>query len=836
METTSARAALPVVIASSASRGVCLRLDASDSDRWNAEHGGTVNCQFGAGPSEMFNMNYNNDGTVGFQSVQFPDVYLRVDASSVTRFSPDGGGIVDASRRADLCKFRLIQHGDGSCAIESADFPNRFLRMNGSAVTSFNRYGSGQVSAQYGSGQWERFFISSPENLTSALFGLSGNRYATGASAPACAINGLGLVVEVHVLRESGVAWQVGNAYGPAVSWQQTGPVPESTGRAGALSVAVFDSGLSVVLQEDGDGRSLRYYVARVQKDKTLRCDDAGVDSEIHGEAPSVAVHTSGQAIAVVHTMRRADGAPLVACRMGRWQNLSDNPSHVSKWHDIAWGAIQLLDKGLTPTVALNERYLLVAYEAVSKTNKGSGTLRYMLGRVRGDGVEWTRQAGSKNDTSTLPSISTPVGVEYDTGVFPSISLNKDNRIVEVHQAAGGATLWQRAGRISTTGQSIEWLDPLGVGAISYFYDDGCRPRAACNSDYAVQVHASDKAPPDLWITASMLIDRSNWMGGSLGRLQGRDLTTLVLPATHDAAMYQGQNRWDDQRTQDLSIYAQLRAGVRYFDLRPKRLEDGQIVTYHVDVIGPPLHFVIAQVRRFLQEGHRELIILKLSHYKDFDSSSLGEVAKLVADGLGEYLFTKQAPYFSARLANIPIEILIGERGRVLPVFDESTDHVDPPLSRGLYRYRDWQSQTSNVGDLTVFDLWSHTSDFDVMASGQSQDRDFDESTLPRGQLPKFSGLSDGSYAGFNGTCLRDASIPCDLFLLSWTLTPENNDIWSVSRQANAKLSEYYDRLWNQNSFGKVVNLLYVDFAEFSRATDLAYQLTLYPQNRVPKK
>ncbi len=68
---------------------------------------------------------------------------------------------------------------------------------------------------------------------------------------------------------------------------------------------------------------------------------------------------------------------------------------------------------------------------------------------------------------------------------------------------------------------------------------------------------------------------------------------------------------------------------------------------------------------------------------------------------------------------------------------------------------------------------------------------------------------------------MRDLNIPCDLFLLSWTLTPVT-DVWQVSEPASRALGSSMASLPVSNRYGKIVNLLYVDFEEYARVTDVA--------------
>src|SRR5690606_15537025 len=104
-------------------------------------------------------------------------------------------------------------------------------------------------------------------------------------------------------------------------------------------------------------------------------------------------------------------------------------------------------------------------------------------------------------------------------------------------------------------------------------------------------------------------------------------------------------------KTQDLSIYKQLAYGIRYFDLRPG-WDGSDLYIYHT-VRGPKLSEVLDDVARFMQEGHRELVILKLSHYVSFDDDVYQRMVRQIRDRLGRWLIVEKPP--EKRLAEVPI-------------------------------------------------------------------------------------------------------------------------------------------------------------------------------------
>jgi len=108
-------------------------------------------------------------GLVAIQSVMFPNAFLRMGASNVTRSEGGGSGTVncqyyDQSKGPNYPSpnigndevFELIPLGGLSTgpgyAIRSLNYPQAFLRIDGSNVTQFEGAGSGVVNCQYYSG------------------------------------------------------------------------------------------------------------------------------------------------------------------------------------------------------------------------------------------------------------------------------------------------------------------------------------------------------------------------------------------------------------------------------------------------------------------------------------------------------------------------------------------------------------------------------------------------------------------------------------------------------------------------------------------------------------
>ena len=83
---------------------------------------------------EIFNLHYNNDGTVSFEASVFPNVYLSADGNGVKTGVSNMGGSVAAQYTAqawEKFKLRRIDNNTALISIESAAFPGRYLALDG---------------------------------------------------------------------------------------------------------------------------------------------------------------------------------------------------------------------------------------------------------------------------------------------------------------------------------------------------------------------------------------------------------------------------------------------------------------------------------------------------------------------------------------------------------------------------------------------------------------------------------------------------------------------------------------------------------------------------------
>lgn len=142
---------------------VYLRMDGSSTTGFEPGGSGTVNCQFTAHSWERFKIVSQSNGSVTIESAVFPGVFLRMDGRGTVKPEPGGSGIVNCQFTAHSWEhFKIAFQPNGAITFESVAFPGVFLRMDGSKTTKFEPGGSGTVNCQFGAGPYEQFHLHGP--------------------------------------------------------------------------------------------------------------------------------------------------------------------------------------------------------------------------------------------------------------------------------------------------------------------------------------------------------------------------------------------------------------------------------------------------------------------------------------------------------------------------------------------------------------------------------------------------------------------------------------------------------------------------------------------------
>lgn len=659
----------------------------------------------------------------------------------------------------------------------------------------------------------------------SVFFGPSPDQSYDDGDFPCCAINSNNVGVAIHEgTGSSSLNYRLFSVQDARVSFVPA-PKQNQFGNGYRPAVVLTDDGVVVEAHgTDKDSGNLEFQVG-VLKNSTIGF--LGSPARIgKGHNPSLAIDRAGH-IVEVHERDKN-----LYYRLGRF----DPAKRQVEWPKDEIDLTKPGDRptvGDSPAVAMNRSGQLVAVYV----NKGR--LFYLRGNLANKGpngasIQWN---------SVRPYIS-----RADTnGQNPSVALTDDGYLYEVHEKGG--SLYQRVGRLADAngGEIVwqEWLDRNPANPLlDNFFDTGERVQIATNGKVAVQVHESESSfSKGLFANAALSFDHANWMGDNRDKLLKRTLRDLALPSSHDSGAY-----LDDTlpqglaQTQGFTIYGQLASGVRFFDLRPRYDGDqnrpfdrNQLFTHHGPIQGPPFTTILKDVQDFMRE-HNELVILKTSHYGNFNRQVSMGMFGVIREFLSPWLFD-DTNKGQARLADRPMsDYLTPTKGTVLVVVDSDGDHnpgnnppdrddLPDPRPAGFFRYRDWYATDPQRGDLTVFDVYSNTTDFNAMAEGTGPDTDRqlgvqrDGTPLPQGQLPKlklFNGICRNQYT--DKGVKKD--FPCDLFLLSWTLTPTIN-AFTLARVANQRLIDYGPKI-GVNPSGRVANLIYTDVVQDSRSADLA--------------
>lgn len=286
-------------------------------------------------------------------------------------------------------------------------------------------------------------------------------------------------------------------------------------------------------------------------------------------------------------------------------------------------------------------------------------------------------------------------------------------------------------------------------------------------------------------VTPNTFVDTTSWMA----RLpDSTNLDQIMMPGSHDAGMSQldhcappvGAGGYT--QTQSGSIAQQLVDGSRYFDIRVDYDYD-ELVTYHRDngwgCNGQSLRDVLDQAQAFLIAHPSEIAIFKFSHirsYEDHDPDVTKSKINTLLNSYTAVIYTNSTS--SVNLAGVSLGQL---RGKMILVFDYN-DYVDP--ATGRFRYKDGSTVQSGA-NITVYDEYSNTSDYNTMKNDQIQ------------KWKTYGGMGNGRF-----------------FLLSWTLTaspPLGASIETLAAQANSQLpGVLYDQIV-VNKLSKP-NIVYIDY------------------------
>jgi hypothetical protein len=589
--------------------------------------------------------------------------------------------------------------------------------------------------------------------MNDVFFGLS-EQYDSG-SDPAVALNASGTVLELHKNQEGmSLYYRVGQLDNATVQWTAKSTTHDG-GTQPDCALNIHNVAVEVHKNEAGD--TLYSQVGLVNPDsKSVQWH--GAKKIGGGYTPSVSLNDLG-VVVEVHRTNNVLHSDRLYIRVGKVEGES-----------IVWQEDDQYGSGYFPRVALNNSgTVLVVHQADNGFN-----LCMRVGRVSGKVVVFEGEAFS-----------------IGNGTRPCVAITDDGTVIATWSAGG--ELWQRVGNIQ--GSGVNWTRE------AMQFDDGICPSVAAAGGMVLQVHQSETVLSGLFFSNSILTNRAIWMEQRLAALGSKPISALALPASHDSSMYRTGPKEIWAKTQDLSIYDQLEYGIRWFDLRV-RWTGSKFVMHHGPIDGPDLADILADFQQFAEQGHKELAILKFSHFEDISNDIYTKLTSQVFATIGVWMI-KTKPS-GKRLAQGTLNEYTINGTALMVVVDDNYAIDKPSPGFWVYRDADWDADKDHFpgydpidGDLRVYDVYSDTVFLDTMIAGQTK-----------------------AFSAYNGMCAKNPLVTCDLYLMSWTLTPPT-DVWDISKSANRCLGQKMTTIPDPNSHGKIINMVYTDYVEYARACDV---------------
>jgi hypothetical protein len=212
----------------------------------------------------------------------------------------------------------------------------------------------------------------------------------------------------------------------------------------------------------------------------------------------------------------------------GWYTNYCENNKVIPKFDfaETSWSPEMQNDKGAGVDCAVNNAGMVVEVHHSQNYSSHPGDVWYNTGKINGESIDWftvsndlRHYSSSANDpavaindnnqvvevhskysiiptnelyyrTGTLDNttgiITWMVSKEFDEGIDPSVAINNDGYVVEVHRARTSNKLWYNVGKVQTDG-TITW------GSMGDYrnYDTGQFPAVALNGDQILEAHNS---------------------------------------------------------------------------------------------------------------------------------------------------------------------------------------------------------------------------------------------------------------------------------------------------------------------------------------------------------
>jgi hypothetical protein len=301
----------------------------------------------------------------------------------------------------------------------------------------------------------------------------------------------------------------------------------------------------------------------------------------------------------------------------------------------------------------------------------------------------------------------------------------------------------------------------------------------------------------------------ATWMESEWDYIGNKQLWQVTLPGTHDSGAYNLSTQRVPSECRDAPGFllgitvrpfaeaqeddfaGQLNGGIRYFDLRLwHRQKENDFHAYH-DCVGAEISDILNQIKSFMEKVKKELVIINVSHFCQFDESAHALLISKIDDIIGTYLYKEH----NSNLLQTEISDYVASGPRVLLIY------ADPYISNNP-KAGFWKED-----DLKMNGTYANTSNLDTMRADQLN------------KLKQNPGNSES------------------LFLLSWTLTITDFDdsfVWGslkrLSHNANHSLAPFVKEYGGQYQ----INILYVDFYADAGVTNLAILMNRGLYDQIP--
>ena len=244
---------------------------------------------------------------------------------------------------------------------------------------------------------------------------------------PKIAINDSKVVVEVHKSQWWKTLWyRVGtlDEHTKEINWSENDHLLRNAGCNPA--VALSNDGTVIVAYQEGD--KTFYCVGKVNRDATeITWQGAGVGElfTIPTKDPSISINETGLVVVAAEAcgIRRKN----IVYRVGTLERSNFNIT----WNEIDQAASENM-RGCGPIVAVNKRNHIISVHMSNSFRK----LFVMYGVVNADTkkIKWSEQGKP---------------LEYDTGLYPAVTLNSKGQVVRMREKNGRYGMYYEVGNLS---------------------------------------------------------------------------------------------------------------------------------------------------------------------------------------------------------------------------------------------------------------------------------------------------------------------------------------------------------------------------------------------------